>query len=319
MIYLYLTGCFVFIILQGFFAATEISVISSSTLKLRYRQERGEKNAGKVYQLFIQPERFLATTLVGINLSLVLSSSILTLLLIHLGLHKSNLWAMLIFTPLVVIFCELIPKNIGRHFKENFNCLTVNIFEFFANLLSPLVNSIETVSKFLINTFVGNVRKRSLFVTKEEIKYLIKEVEKAGGIDKGQKAAIEQVFEFSHVRVKDVRVKLNNLVALDYPDSYEKILETVKKHGFTRYPIFKEKEIIGYVNIYDLFSNPAGDWHSFIRPLAKVEYDQRLYETLIMLKRNKQNIVLVFKDEKPYGIITIQDLIREIITSIIKI
>lgn len=336
MLYLYIFGCLLFVVVQAFFAAVEISVISSSMLKLRHRQDRGDQKAGKVYQLLLNPERFLATTLVGINFSLVLSSSFITFLFIHLGIHRSNFWATVLFTPLIVIFGELIPKNIGRHFREDFSCTVVGIFYFFEKMLFLIVSSIEAVSRFLIDTFVGKVRKRSLFVTKEEIKYLVKEIEHQGGIDKGEKEAIEEVFEFRRSKVKDVYVHLSKAVTLGYNDSYEKILEVVKRHGLTRYPVSsaksgslsvrqsgalggKNREIIGYINIYDLFYNPDSDWHLFIRPITKIGCNQKLYEAFTALRAKKENIVLVFKGKKPCGIITLEDLMREIILSIIKI
>ncbi len=318
MIYLYLLGCLIFVILQGFFAASEISFISSPTIKLRHRQDKGDKKAKKVYNFILNPERFLVTTLVGTNISVVLSSSLITFFLINLGVRASNLWITFIFTPLVVIFAELIPKNIGRFFKEDFSCGAVGLISFFEKLFLPVVKSIELVSKFLIKVFAKKARRRSFFVTKEEIKSLVKEIEKEGGIDKGEKEAIEEVFEFRSDRIKDVCVRAKKIVAFDYTDSYKTILATVKKHRFTRYPVFKNKDIVGYVNIYDLFYQGGVSWQQFIRPIAKVGFNQKLHQIFTRLKSKKESIALVLKGKKIYGIVTIQDIIREIITSIIK-
>ena len=318
MIYLYLLGCLIFVILQGFFAASEISFISSPTIKLRHRQNKGDKKAKKVYDFILSPERFLVTTLIGTNISVVLSSSLITFFLINLGVKSSNLWITFIFVPLVVIFAELIPKNIGRFFKEDFSCKVVGLVSFFEKLFSPLVKSIEVVSKLLVKVFVKKAKYRSFFVTKEEIKLLVKEIEKEGGIDKGEKEAIEEVFEFRSDRIKDVCVRTKRIVAFDYTDSYKTILATVKKHRFTRYPVFKNKDIVGYINIYDLFYQGAVRWQQSIRPIAKVGFNQKLHQIFTRLKSKKESIALVLKGEKIYGIITIQDIIHEIITSIIK-
>ena len=318
MSYLYLLGCLIFVILQGFFVASEISFISSPTIKLRHRQNRGDRKAKKVYGFILRPERFLVTTLVGTNISVVLSSSLITFFLINLGVKSSNLWITFIFVPLVVIFAELIPKNIGRFFKEDFSCKVVGLVSFFEKLFSPLVKSIEVVSKLLVKVFVKKAKYRSFFVTKEEIKLLVKEIEKEGGIDKGEKEAIEEVFEFRSDRIKDVCVRTKRIVAFDYTDSYKTILATVKKHRFTRYPVFKNKDIVGYINIYDLFYQGAVRWQQSIRPIAKVGFNQKLHQIFTRLKSKKESIALVLKGEKIYGIITIQDIIHEIITSIIK-
>ena len=318
MSYLYLLGCLIFVILQGFFAASEISFISSPTIKLRHRQNKGDRQAKKVYDFILNPERFLATTLIGTNVSVVLSSSLVTFFLINLDVKASNLWITFIFTPLVVIFAELIPKNIGRFFKEDFSCKVVGAISFFEKLFSPVVKSIELASKFLVKVFVRKARHRSFFVTKEEIKSLVKEIEKEGGIDKGEKEAIEEVFEFRSDRIKDVCVRTKRIIAFDYTDSYKIILATVKKHRFTRYPVFKNKDIVGYINIYDLFYSGGVSWQQFIRPIAKVGFNQKLHQIFTRLKSKKESIAVVLKGKKIYGIITIQDIIREIITSIIK-
>lgn len=320
MIYLALLGCIVFMILQGFFAASEIGFISSSLLKLRHRRNKGEKGADKAYGLLSRPEKFLITTLVGTNISVILSSSFLTFFLIKIGLRNSNIWITLFFTPLVVIFAELIPKNIGRYFKENFSCRAANIIVFFEKLFSPIVKLIEAIIKLLVKAILGKeVKIRSLFVTKEEIRSLIKEIEQEGGIDKGEKEAIEEVFELRQSKIKDVSAPLRKIVGLDYTDSRDKIIALVKQKGFTRYPVFKNRIIIGYVNIYDLFYNPQLDWHNLIRPITKVGVSQKLYEVFTTLKAKKESMALVYKGKRTYGIVTVQDLIRELITSIIKI
>jgi len=318
MVYLYLLGCLIFVIAQGFFAASEISFMSSPTIKLRHRQNKGDKAAEKVYKFILNPERFLVIALIGTNVSVVLSSSLLTFFLINLGLEKSNLWITFIFTPIVVIFAELIPKNIGRFFKEDFSCKAVGLISFFEKLFFPVVKSIEVISKLLVKTFAKKARQRSFFVTKEEIKSLVGEIEKQGGIDKGEKEAIEEVFEFRSDRIKDVCVKDKKIIAFDYTDSYKTILDIVKRYRFTRYPVFKDKDIVGYINIYDLFYQGGVSWQQFIRPIAKVDFNLNLHQIFTRLKSKKESIALVLKGKKIYGIITLQDIIRAIITSIIK-
>ena len=178
MSYLYLIGCVLFVVLQGFFAASEISFISSNIVKLRHRQNKGDKKAKRVYELILNPEKFLATTLVGINISVVLSTSLLTFFLIRSGIKGSNIWITFIFTPFIVIFAELIPKNIGRFFKESFSCRVVSLISFFEKLFLPVVEMIEAISRVVVGIFVKKSKRLSPFVTKEEIKFLVKEIEK---------------------------------------------------------------------------------------------------------------------------------------------
>lgn len=314
----YLELCIGFILMQAFFNASEISFISSHLLKLHHRKDRGDKRAEKVYQLLHQPEKFLITTLVGTNLCLVLSSGLITLIFMHLGMHDNQLFTTVLFTPLLVIFAELIPKNIGRHFREDLSCWVVEVIFFFRKLFTPIIYVIEFFLNIVVQAIVGKERKRSLFITKEELKLIVKELEDQGSIDKGEKEAIEDVFNFKKLLVKDVCVKLDKVIVLDHSATIEDIEKTVKKEGYTRYLIAKSKEIIGYLNIYDIFYQPKEDWHNFIRPLSKIEGDRKVYEIFLQLKNNKENIALVVERDKVFGIITIADLMKEIIGSIME-
>lgn len=305
--------------MQGFFAASEMSSISSSLLKLRHRSENGDEQAAKVYARMIAPESFLVTILVGINISLVLSSSFLTLFLIHFKVERSNLWMMLCFSPLVVIFGELIPKNIGRHFREDYSLKTLKVYVFFERLLKPLVSVIEVITNFLIKAFVGKVRRRSLFVTKEELGALVKDIEASGGIDKGETQALEEVLEFRQQKISDAYLDIKKVIAIDYNADYAMVLAVIKQAGFTRYPVFKESgEVAGYINIFDLFFNSVERWQNFIRPLNKVGLEDKLYDVFNKMKTNKENIALVVSGNKICGLATFQDLIKEIVASIVK-
>lgn len=316
---LYLLGCIISLFIQGFFAASELSFISSSTIKLRHRHREGSRRAAKVYQMMLKPERFLTTMLIGINFFLVLGSSLLTFFLIQLHVPKSNFWAMIIFTPLTVIFAESIPKNVGQHFREDFSIWVVDIIIFFEKLFAPAVSVFERITSFVIKLSMGKVRQRSLFVSKEEFKLLVKEIQEQGTIDLGEKEAIEEVFVFTTSKVEDVGMPFKRVVGVDYNDSYETVLETAIISSFTRYPVFKNKQTIGYINIYDLFYNPAAQWQSFIRPILQVGINQKLYDVFSRLKKERQSIALVLKGNNAWGIVTMEDLMREIVTSIVKI
>ena len=74
MMYLYFLISVIFIIFQGLFAGSEISFISANFLKLRYKIRKGDKQAKVAYDLISNPEKFLATTLVGTNISVIISS-----------------------------------------------------------------------------------------------------------------------------------------------------------------------------------------------------------------------------------------------------
>ncbi len=312
----YVIGCIFFLLLQGFFSGSEIAFISTSIVRLQHRIQKKDKKAQLALKLISNPEKFLATTLIGTNISVVISSSLATLFLIKLGIKNSNVWITFLFTPLVVIFSELVPKNIGNHYREKFSCAVASYIKFFESFFLPLVIAVESVSRFFIKLFIGKRRKHSLFVTREEIKVMFKE---RGGLslDKGEKEAIEDIFNFKETKIKDVTTPFKKIVGFDYMDLLPNIFEKASRYRFTRYPIFKNQEIIGYINIFDIFYH-NNNWHNSIRPIIRVGESQKLYEVFTRLREKRESIAVVMRGKKVLGIVTIEDIIREIITSIIK-
>ncbi len=316
---LYLLGFALFFILAGFFAASEISFISSSRIKLRHRKERKEKGASYAYDYLLYPDKLLTIVLIGVNLSNILSASLLTYILISLGIRNSNLWATFLFTPLVVIFADLVPKNIGRSYKEDFSCKTAKAIRFFEILFYPLVQLILVINSLFKKLFLKKVKKGSFFVTKEEIRFLVQQIQKEGQIDLGERRAIEEVLEFKENKVKDFCLPKRKIIAFDYADARGDLLTKIKKYKFVRYPVYQNKKIIGYVNIYDLFYNPDKNWRKLVRPIIRIGTSQRSYEVFSALQKKKESVALVMKGNKVYGMVVLEDLTRQILTSIIKI
>jgi putative hemolysin len=319
MIYLYILASLIFFVLSGFFSASEIGFISSSRISLQHKKEKKQKGASQAYGYLVHPDKLLTTILIGVNLSNVLSASFLTFILITLGVEKSNVWITFLFTPLVVVFADLVPKNVGRIYKEDFSCNTVGLIKFFEILFYPLVKMTIGINFIFKKIFLKGRKKTSFFVTKEEIRLLAEQIQKEGQIDFGERKAIEEVFEFRENKVKDFCLPRKKIIGFDYTDSNEYLLEKIKQYRFDRYPVYRNKKIIGYLNVYDLFYNPNQNWRELIRPITKIGVSQRLYQAFSTLQKKKENIALVIKGNKIYGMITLEDLTREILTSIIKI
>ncbi len=311
----YLLGALFFVFLQSFFSAVEIACISISPLRLKRREK--DKAFSSIQKLLRNPERFFSTVLVGINISVVASTTFITYYFIELGIRNSNLWVTLFFTPFVVMFAELIPKNVGRYYKDIFVTKIIGIFKVFQAILYPLVLAIEKITAFFVGLLVKK-KKRSPFVVREEIKALVLEAEKEGSLERGEREAIEDIFDFGETKIKDVCVPVKNVVGIDYTDSWEKIKEKVNRFKFTRYPVFSNRQIIGYINIFDIFYAQDVDWHKFIRPITIVGASQKLYEVFNMLKTKKENIAVVMRGKKILGIVTLEDIMREILVSLSK-
>lgn len=301
-----------FIILTGYFAGVETAFVCSDRYRLKSFNLK-TYNKFKVY--FIDPERFFTTTLIGNNICVILASTFLTSFLLEKGVKDTELVNTLILTPLVLIFGEMFPKCIGRVFREKYIIKTSAFYLMWERILRVL--------SFLIKKITVKVKEKFQFSTKntwgsEDIKILISALQSTGEIDRSEKEAIDDVFSFYKKSVKDIVRTKNEVVAFDYSESKNIILERAAQARHTRYPVYRSQEVIGYINIFDLFYNESQNWRHFIRPITFVGANQKLGEVFSILTRKHESIAFVQRGSRKLGMVTLVDLMQEITNSIIK-
>jgi len=311
--YIYLLGLVSLMVLAGFFSGLETAFICTDRLKAgRLKNDRL-----KVYQALQKdlsnPEHFLAVTLIGTNISVVMSSVLFTLILLNAGVKDTAFWVSLILAPLLLIFSELLPKQIGRALHLKFVVSSYSVYRILEMVLKPLVFSLGDIPLKAVRFIFG---KKKQDFSKDDIKILTEALHSEGGIDRVEKEAIDDIFGLSKRRVKDICTKLNQVIGVDYVDKKNIVLKTVKKYGYTRYPVFKNKQVTGYLNIFDLFYKKADSWQKVIRVIPKVSVNQRIDDVLVLLRNRRENMALVLKGGDPFGIITLHDLMREVTESL---
>lgn len=302
----------ILVLMSAFFSGVETAFVCSDLLKIKQRKAR-------VYmfirRFFNNPERFLTTILVGNNITMVLLSTYFSAFLLSRSVKNAPLWSSLLITPFVLVFCEMFPKLVGRVFKER---AIIKLAKFYAAvewLLIPITLLIEKVAVALKKK-LGLVR-RTVWA-RDDIRVLISTLHSSGELDRAEKEALDDVFGFSKRSVKDISRRIQNVVGFDHSESLEAILDRAKKVGYTRYPVFKDREMIGYVNVFDLFYNDVESWQDWIRPITVVGANQKLDEIFALLTRKRESITAIQKGKRKIGIVTLQDLMREITESITK-
>jgi len=106
------------IMLQAFFAGSEIALISCDKIKMRFLAERGSKSARLVLNAYNEIDKFLGTSLIGINLALITATLLLTFYIEREYGKSSELYTALILSPIIVIFGQVVPKSV---FQSNSN------------------------------------------------------------------------------------------------------------------------------------------------------------------------------------------------------
>jgi CBS domain containing-hemolysin-like protein len=300
------------LVAEAFFEGAETAFVSINFLKLMHLIEKKNKRAMLVHDLIKKPDRLLTTTLLGTNLSVVVSAVCATAIIEKFYPAYSALLTTVVLTPITFIFCQLLPKAVARY-NANRICLFlagplkwsekvfwpfVNFFVFFANTLGRIVSP-------------KGLRKNP-FLTKDDIKSLIKDISREGILEAHEKEAIDKIFDMTLARAADIMVPIKNVAVFDAADTLEAVKAKARASGFTRFPVLKGKELAGIINIFDIFYNPVGDWQAFIRPLIRVEHDQSVDKAFSSMQPGKEVIAAVFKGPEMAGILTIEDLMEDI-------
>lgn len=294
---------------EAFFSGSETALISCNRMKIRHKVEKGSSRAKILWSLLESPHRIMATMLVGTNLCVVTSTIIATHLCIVTFGDKGPIIATVIMTPLILVFGEIIPKALFRFYADKVLSLIAPVLKLLQTILLPVVIIIEKLSGFLL---VGlKHTEKDPFITKKDLELLVRQITREGVLELSEQEAIHQILDFRYTRVGDVMTTLREVVSFDYNDTRNIIINKARQSKFTRYPVMKNKNIEGIINVYDLFYN-EGDWRKHIRPVRKIYANQKIVNLFIQMRNNRELMCTIVRKGKLVGIITLEDIIEEI-------
>ena len=199
-------------------------------------------------------ERILATTLCGTNLSVVTNSILITSFLLSRLNERGEVYAVIMLTPLLLIFGEIIPKTL---FQQHANSISLRVAYpiFLASyFFYPLVYLITKVTQYLFRLFGAKGSKGIPFVTREELRLIVKMSRKGSDLTPEEVTMIDRLFDFAHTTVKEAMVPLVDVVAVEDNATIKEVIELIEVKGHSRIPVYQERidNIIGVINSFDL-------------------------------------------------------------------
>jgi CBS domain containing-hemolysin-like protein len=302
------------ILLQGFFSGSEIALITTSRLHIQGLASRNNKRAKIIQHFKEQPERFLSVTLIGTNLSEIVTTTIATSLFIkHFG-FRSELYVTVILTPVILLFGEMIPKSI---FREQANTLSLNLaypLKLISFIFYPVSTFLRWITRSLMRFFnVGNVPFPSF--TRDEILSVFK----SSKSKHDETRMIERVLKFNDTKVREVMIPLIEVVAIESTAKVKEALQVFKKHPYSAFPVYKERvdNIIGIVKAFDLLNveNLDGVMTDYMLKPIYVQESLKAMEVLPKLQ-NLHMAIAVDEYGGAVGIVTVEDIMEEIVGEI---
>ena len=333
-----LTVLFVLILLNAYFAATEIAFISLNDAKIEKQAKEGNKKARQIEKMLKNPSKFLATIQIGITLAGFLSSafasdtfanmlapklnSLFPFISVEIFKGISIIIITIILSFFTLVFGELVPKRIAMKYYEKIAYYSIGTIRAISILTAPFVK-ILTASTNVISKLFGISENDEEIVTEEEIKMLIDEGEEKGTIELEEKEMINNIFEFNDISVSEVMTHRTDIFAIDINSDIEENLKELDDYKYSRIPIYEDTidDIKGILFIKDLLkyyrTKKPIKVKNIMREAYFVSENKPINELFKDLQKNKMQMAIVIDEYGgTAGLVTMEDLLEEIVGNI---
>jgi len=307
---------------ESFFSGSEIAMVAADRVKLRKRAQAGDRGAILAMSMLEKPQILLATTLLGTNTATVTFSVTVALALLSSDYSNSGILAVVLVTPLTLIFGEVVPKTL---FQQHADRIVTRII-FPLNLISLVLRpAVWLMSAFAsVVTRLLRAESERAFITREELAMLIETEASANSeITQDERAMIANVFEFSEAAAADVMVPLSEVTALPETTTIAEANHEASDKQHSRMPVFESRvdRVVGIVHVFDLLqAERDGNVRTvseIARPATFVPETMPAVDLLVDLQATGNHMAIVVDEYGgAVGIVTVEDVLEEIVGEI---
>jgi putative hemolysin len=286
--------------------------------------DNGNKRAKQVLDLVHRLDKVIATILICNNLVNTAIAAIGAVVFVQWFGEKWGLFfSTVAMTLLILIFGEITPKIYAAEHAEKISMLFVWPVKISIAVINPLANFLTSISTLLLR-LVGRTKpkSRSLLVTEEEIKMLVKIGKETGLYEEEERRMLERIFHFDDITVSEVMKPLDQIIMVEKNTSQETLLETFLEKGHSRIPIYegRKENIVGifYVEglLYQIQNPDLFQLEDLTFDPYFVDETMKINHLMREFQKRKVQIAIVQKEGKALGLVTLEDLIEEIVGEI---
>ena len=331
----------ILILINAFFAAAEIAVISLSEAKLRKQAEDGDKKAKKLLKLMQSPDRFLSAIQIAITLAGFLSSAFaadsfadpltnwiyVTKGFTAIPVGTLNTIMVVLITIVLSYFSlvlgELVPKRLGMKKTEKVARATVGLVSAVASVFRPVIWLLSKSTNGVLRLLGIDPKAEEEEVSEDEIRMMVDLGEEQGAIEATEKELIENIFEFNNTTAEDVMIHRTDMVMIWIDDTKEEIIELIRTSGLSRFPVYEEDadDIVGILSTREYLLNAQLAQPKMLRELLRPAYfvpESVRTDVLFRDMQSKKVHLAIVVDEYggTSGLVTMEDLLEEIVGNI---
>ena len=329
---------FILILLNAYFAATEIAFIYLNDAKIEKQVKDGNKKAKQIQKMLKNPSKFLATIQIGITLAGFLSSAFASDAFAGMLAPVLNEWmpfisiatwqniSIVIITIILsfftLVFGELVPKRLAMKYYEKISFATIGVIKGISVVTAPFVKLL-TWSTNLVSKIFGVGEQEDEIVTEEEIKMMVNQGEEKGSIEENEKELINNVFEFNDIIASEIMTYRTDIYAIEINEDVYEILDEIDEYKYSRIPVYEETidDIKGILFLKDILKLVSTRKEFKIADIMRDAYfvpeSKPIDEIFAELQANKMQMAIVVDEYGgTAGLLTMEDILEELVGNI---
>ena len=319
------------VILSALFSGSETALTSMTKIRVKRIFSEGEAAYKRLEPWLHDPNRFLATILVGNNFVNILAS-VLAADLSQEWLRQYNISNIVVYgsavavaftTFILLLFGEILPKTFSKERAVKISQAVIGPLDTLYRILRPLIRFFLFFSNTIIRLFGGHAVKELPLLTEEDVIALIEMSEREGVLERDERDMIASIIDFGDRTVKEIMTPRVDFEAIAIDTPMTIVLEESVRSGRSRIPVYENDldHIVGILYVKDLLAidrnDPSITLQSIVRPVLFIPNTKKFNDLLTTFRREKTHIALVVDEYGTTdGLVTIEDVLEEIVGDI---
>ncbi|WP_339166153.1 hemolysin family protein [Brevibacillus sp. FSL L8-0520] len=330
----------ILIALTGFFVATEFAIVKIRSTRIDQLVAEGRRGSLAAKEVTTHLDEYLSACQLGITVTSMglgwlgepTVERLLHPLFVKWDLNDSISHllsfgiAFVAMTYLHVVVGELAPKTVAIQKAETITLLFARPIIWFYKLMYPFIWLLNGSARVLVGVFgMKPASEHEMAHSEEELRLLLSESYQSGEINQNELKYVNNIFEFDERIAKEIMVPRTEIVSLSIHDSFEEMVETIRKENYTRYPIVNgdKDDILGMINIKEILTarlvNESSDMRleSFIHPVIRVIETIAIRDLLVKMQKERIHMAILLDEYGgTSGLVTVEDILEEIVGEI---
>ena len=308
--------------LSAFFSSAETALTTVNKIRIRNLAEAGDKSAVTLTKVLEDQGKMLSAILVGNNVVNLTASSMSTTLAMNIWSNKAVGIATGVLTLVILVFGEISPKTISTLYSEKISLKYAKIIYMFMTVMTPVIYAVNVLSSGFLRLVHVDPNRKQEAITEDELRTIVEVSHEEGVIESEETQIINNVFDFGDSVAKDIMVPRIDMAMVEVGATYDELIDIFREEKYTRMPVYEETtdNVIGIINMKDvLLIDRNEEFHvrDLLRePLYTYEY-KNTAELMVEMRQTSNNMIIVLDEYgATAGMITLEDLLEEIVGEI---